>query len=271
MKRGRQSIDARRTKMLSMIRDRQTIKVEELAAYFNVSLMTVRRDLQILEDQGLVGRFYGGASVDPTAPPPPAEKDGVFLARQMIGRYAASLVADGDYLFINGSATALSMLNFMDGKSAHVFTNNAFAAGRTYPPGIEVTLSGGLLRGGQCSILTGDCAMRNLLMMQAEKAFLGCAGISPEGEILCNIPTELGINETMIGHAYEYYILADFTKIGRAGTYASFSLEKPGTVITDERAPASVVERLRGIGMTVVQVRRCDFPDWDGGGPGPLA
>ena len=57
MKRGRQSIDARRGKMLSMIRDRQTIKVEELAAYFNVSLMTVRRDLQILEDQGLVGRF----------------------------------------------------------------------------------------------------------------------------------------------------------------------------------------------------------------------
>ena len=78
MKRGRQSIDARRGKMLSMIRDRQTIKVEELAAYFNVSLMTVRRDLQILEDQGLVGRFYGGATVDPMAASP-AERDEVFL------------------------------------------------------------------------------------------------------------------------------------------------------------------------------------------------
>lgn len=262
MKRDRQSVDARRGKMLSMIRERQTIKVEELAAYFNVSLMTIRRDLQFLEDQGLVGRFYGGASIDPAASDP-EEKDGVLLARRLIGRYAASLVADGDYLFINGSATALSMLHFIDGKSVHVFTNNAFAAGGTYPPGVEITLSGGLLR-EQCSILTGDCAMRNLLMMQAGKAFLGCAGISPEGEILCNIPTELGINETMIGHAYEYYILADYTKIGRAGTYASFSLEKPGTVITDERAPASVVERLQGIGMTVVQVRRGDFPDWDG-------
>ena len=65
MKRGRQLIDARRAKMLSMIRDRQTIKVEELAAYFHVSLMTVRRDLQALEDKGVVGRFYGGASAGP--------------------------------------------------------------------------------------------------------------------------------------------------------------------------------------------------------------
>ena len=69
MKRGRQLIDARRAKMLSMIRDRQTIKVEELAAYFHVSLMTVRRDLQALEDKGVVGRFYGGASAGPAAPP----------------------------------------------------------------------------------------------------------------------------------------------------------------------------------------------------------
>ena len=65
MKRGRQLIDARRAKMLSMIRDRQTIKVEELAAYFHVSLMTVRRDLQALEDKDVVGRFYGGASAGP--------------------------------------------------------------------------------------------------------------------------------------------------------------------------------------------------------------
>lgn len=262
MKRGRQSIDARRAKMLSMIRDRQTIKVEELAAVFNVSLMTIRRDLQFLEDKGLVGRFYGGASADHAAPPAP-EKDDVFLYHQLISRYAASLTVDGDYIFINGSVTALNLLNYLDGKSVHVFTNNAAAAGRKFPPGAEITLSGGLLRGSGY-ILSGDCAMRNLLMMQAEKAFLGCSGISPDGEILCDIPMELGINETMISHAYEYYILADYTKVGKAGTYASFSLERPGTVITDEKASAHVVERLRGIGMTVVQVRPGDFPDMDG-------
>lgn len=258
MKKGRQSVDARRAKVLSMIRERQKIKVEELAASFGVSLMTIRRDLQVLEEQGLIGRFYGGATMDSRGVPL-SEKDTVDLYRQLISRYAAALVADGDELFINGSMTALELLDYVGEKTVHVFTNNGAAIDREFPAGVEITISGGTLR-GQSHILTGDCSMRNLLMAQAEKAFLGCTGISPDGEILCGIPTELGINETMIGHAREYYILADYTKIGKTSTYASCSLEKVGTIITDEMAPANVVERLRTIGMTVIQVKRSDFP-----------
>lgn len=259
MKKGRQSVDARRAKVLSMIREHQKIKVEELAAYFNVSLMTIRRDLQILEDKGLIGRFHGGATVD-SRTAPLSEKDTVTLYRQLISRYAAALVADGDALFINGSMTALDMLDYVGEKTVRVFTNNGAAVGRRFPSGVEITISGGTLR-GQGHILTGDCSMRNLLMTQAEKAFLGCTGISPDGEILCGIPTELGINETIISHAREYYVLADYTKIGKTSTYASCSLEKAATIITDELAPAHVVEQLRTIGMTVVQIKKSGFPE----------
>lgn len=259
MKKGRQSVDARRAKVLSMIRERQKIKVEELAEYFQVSLMTIRRDLQVLEDKGLIGRFYGGATVDFGAAPL-SERDSVALYRQLIGRYAAALVGEGDALFINGSSTALGLLDYVGNKAVHVFTNNGAVINREFPSGVEVTLSGGTLR-GQSHILTGDCTMRNLLMAQADKAFIGCSGISPDGEILCGIPTELGINETMISHARKYYILADYTKIGKTGTYASCSLERPGTIITDEMAPAAVIGQLRTIGMAVVQVKRGDFPD----------
>ena len=65
----------------------------------------------------------------------------------------------------------------------------------------------------------------------------------------------------MISHAARYYILADYTKIGKTGTYASFSLEKSGCVITDERANPQVLAQLRAIGMAVVQVRKADFPE----------
>lgn len=259
MKKGRQTVDARRAKVLSLIRERQKIKVEELAAYFNVSLMTIRRDLQVLEDKGLVGRFYGGATVDSRGASV-SEKDTVALYRRLISRYAAALVADGDELFINGSMTALNLLDYVGKKAVHVFTNNGAAVDRKFPSGVEITISGGTLR-GQSHILTGDCSMRNLLMTQAGKAFMGCTGISPDGEILCGIPTELGINETMISHAREYYVLADYTKIGKTSTYASCSLEKTGTIITDEMAPANVVEQLRTIGMTVIQVGKNDFPE----------
>lgn len=259
MKRDRQSVNVRRSEILALIRSRQKIKVEELAKTFGISLMTARRDLQALEEKGLISRFYGGATVDVHAVVS-GERDEVALYRQLIARYAASLVASGDHILINGSSTALALLDYLEKKTVQVFTNNGAAVGRSFPPNVQITLSGGLLR-GQNHIMTGDCTMRNLLITQAGKAFLGCNGISPDGEILCGIPTELGINETMVSHASEYYVLADHSKIGKTSTYASFSLEKMGTVITDEKAPISVVEQLRAIGMTVVQVRKSDYPD----------
>lgn len=251
MKRDRQSVDLRHAEMLALIRERQEVLVEELSQAFDISTMTVRRDLQALEEAGKISRFHGGAAASFS---PDAEgKSRVSLCRQMIARYAASLVQDGETLLINGSNTALGLLNYAGSKHLSVFTNNGLAVGRRFPDGVEVQISGGLIRGAQ-HILTGDLAMRNLMDVRADKAFLGCTGISPDGEILCDIPSELGLNETMIEHADRYYILADHTKLGRTSAYASFHLEKKGCVITDEGAPEDIVKRLRAAGMEVVRV-----------------
>ena len=251
MKRDRQSVDLRHAEMLALIRERQEVLVEELSQAFDISTMTVRRDLQALEEAGKISRFHGGAAASFS---PDAEgRSRVSLCRQMIARYAASLVQDGETLLINGSNTALGLLNYVGSKHLSVFTNNGLAVGRRFPDGVEVQISGGLIRGAQ-HILTGDLAMRNLMDVRADKAFLGCTGISPDGEILCDIPSELGLNETMIEHADRYYILADHTKLGRTSAYASFHLEKKGCVITDEGAPEDIVKRLRAAGMEVVRV-----------------
>lgn len=259
MKRDRQTVNLRHAEMLAMIRDRQEILVDELARAFDISTMTVRRDLQTLEEQGKISRFHGGATVDVRAVAPD-EKNQVALCQRLIARRAASLVNSGDTLLINGSNTALALLDHLEGKLVSAFTNNAMMVGHRFPDGVDVQLSGGALRGTR-HILTGDLALRNLMDMRADKAFLGCTGISPDGEILCGIPAELGINETMIAHADTYFVLADYTKIGKAGTYASFHLEKKGCVITDELAPAGVLEQLRAVGMQVIQVRAEDYPE----------
>ncbi len=233
---------------------RYQILLEELSQIFDVSPMTIRRDLQHLEDQGLISRFYGGAVAEQPVSPA-GDADQVKLYRDLISQYAANLVAENDQIFINGSRTALGLLDFLEGKNVRVFTNNGLVCARKYPSNLRITLSGGEVR-GQNAILTGDCTMRNLLMVHARKAFIGCTGISPNGELLCGIPTELGINETMLSHSDRYFILADHTKVGVIGTYASLHLEKMGTVITDELAPAAVVEQLRYIGMEVIQVTK---------------
>ena len=263
MKQDRQTVDARRAKILSVVRERQKITVEELSGRFGVSLMTIRRDLRALEDDGKLGRFHGGASAGAHASSV-ADKDAVTLYRRLISRYAATLIKPNDRIFINGSETALDMLDYVEVSPVYAFTNNGLAVNRRFPAGVDVTLSGGSLRSAG-HIMTGDCTMRNLLTMRADKAFIGCSGISPNGEILCDIPTELGVNETMIGHAEQYFILADHTKVGKAGTYASFSLETAGCIITDENAPEAVLERLRMLDMKVIQVGRKDFPDLESG------
>lgn len=255
MKQDRQTVDARRESILSVVRERQKITVEELSARFGVSLMTIRRDLRALENAGKLGRFHGGARAGARS-----TRDTVSLYRRVISRRAAALIRPGERVFINGSATALDALEYVEAAPVYVFTNNGLAVGRQFPPGVDITLLGGSLRAAG-HIMTGDCTMRNLLTMRADKALIGCSGISPNGEILCDIPTELGVNETMIGHADRYYILVDHTKVGRAGTYASFSLETAGCIITDENAPPEVLERLRMLNMEIIQVGRKDFPD----------
>lgn len=263
MKRDRQSINIRHAEMLALIRDRQEILVDELSDIFGISTMTVRRDLQTLEEQGKISRFHGGATVDVRAVSD-EERDLVEICRMNIARYAASQVADGDGILINGSNTALGLLDFLKDKRVRVFTNNSRVVRQPYAEGVDVTLSGGIFRGSH-HILTGDLTMRNLMDVRANKAFLGCTGVSPDGEILCGIPAELGINETMIEHSDAYYILADYTKIGRTSAYASFHLEKKGCVITDERASADVVARLRAVGMEVVQVGLSDITNLKSG------
>ena len=120
----------------------------------------------------------------------------------MISRCAASLVEDGDTILINGSSTALDLLDSLEDKRVTVYTNNGLVVGRSYPENIDVRIFGGMLRVDH--ILTGDLTLRNLMDIQADKAFVGCIGISPGGEILCGIPSELSINETMIAHADKY-------------------------------------------------------------------
>lgn len=251
MKQSRQAVDTRRAKILTIIRERKNIRVEELAERFNVSLMTIRRDLQALEEAGKIGRYYGGASVDP-GQVSEAEQDPIVVYRHMISRAAAGLVEPGDRLFINGSSTALDLLDYLDRTPVTVFTNNARAAGRPFPSGVEVTLSGGDLR-PPGRLMTGGCALRNLLTVHADKAFLGCAGLSPDGVILSGVPAELAVSQTMTARAARTFILADYTKIGRSAAGAGFVPETPATLITDAQADREVLERLRGLGMRVIQ------------------
>ena len=165
MKRPRASVDERRLEILKRIQEKDEIKVEELAEEFDLSLMTVRRDLQFLESRQLITRFYGGATARLTSRPLTVEEE-IRMYRQRIAQYATRCIDSGDTLFINGSSTALDTLNYLQTSNVHVITNNGRAIGTQYPAGVNVTLTGGELRG---HVMVGDYVMRNLLNAKYER------------------------------------------------------------------------------------------------------
>ena len=257
MKRERSVIESRRKRILEMMEDRPEVRVDELSEILGVSPITVRRDLQYLEDNKQLVRFYGGAA--PSFAVGEAEfKDEVQMYRALIARYAAELVQDEDTIFINTSSTALHLVDYLKDKHVTVITNNGKALYGNPKPEVNIILTGGELRHPK-EAMVGDFALRNLQNVYAKKSFIGCSGFSLECGMTTENANEVNINQIMAEHSLEVtYILADHTKIGKNSSFISCDINKVTNLITDEKAPAEICDALRERGITVHQVSRAD-------------
>lgn len=256
MKREKAYVDGRRQKVFQIIQNNPQIRVDELAQKLGVSVVTIRRDLNALEEQKLVSRFYGGAKVtnEPAAP-----VDDVTIYRDLIARYAASLAENEDTIFINTSQNALAMISYITAQNVTVITNNGKAINHDKADGVSIILTGGELRYPK-EAMVGDFAIRNLQNIFARKAFVGCSGISVKTGMTTEIANEVNVNQLMIEHAaQEVYILADHTKIGRSSSFTSCGIEKVTHLITDELAPAEELEQFHLHGVHVHQVSKMDL------------
>ncbi len=256
MKNNRKAVEERHLKILNMIRERGEVKVEELAELFQISPMTVRRDMQYLEEEKLISRIHGGAVSLEKANMLLSQDEKISICRERISEYASRFIDDGDTLFINGSRTALNMLKYAENKKVMVYTNNCWGIGEKYPDDVTIRFTGGEVRS---NVMVGEYVMRNLLSMTADKTFLGCAAVYDDGEFRYDIPTEIGINEAMISRTKKaLYVLADHTKIKRrealGNVYGSCVYEQSCTLITDDNANPAVVEQLRRYGIHVILV-----------------
>lgn len=255
MKRERAYVDSRRNKILEILKNNPKVKVDELAELFKISLITVRRDLQYLEDKKLLVRFYGGASCNNVE----SYQNDTDIYRTLIAKYAASLVEDGDSLFINTSKNALEILKYITCKNVTVITNNGKILNMEYPRDINVILTGGEIRHPKEAMI-GDFAIRNVQNIFPKKAFIGCSGISPISGMTTEIAGEVKINELMIKNATKgVYILADHTKIGKNSSFTSASIQEINYLITDEKAPIEVLSELKSMGVSIHQVKKGDF------------
>lgn len=257
MKQARDVVEKRRNDILEMIYKAGDVKVEEILEMVKTSPLTIRRDLQYLEDESLVERYYGGVRIKGMKADNEL-RDEAAIYRQHISKYAASLVEDGDTIFINTSATALGMLPYINAKSVTVVTNNGNAINTSHSSEVTVILTGGELRHIK-GTMVGEFALDNINKVSAKKTFLGCSGLSFDGGMTTDILNEVKLNEAMYSRSSDCsYILADYKKIGKTCSFVSCPTNVITNIITDEKASAAEVEKFRSLGIEVVQVSKKD-------------
>ena len=256
MKNSKANVEARQKNILQYVRKAGEVNSYDLVDEFKISIMTVRRDLEELEQKHLLKRTHGGACTLDYVKGSKSLSKNIRICRDLISRYASSLIKDNDRIFINGSRTALKMLEYVGNKNVTVYTNNGLACGRKFPENVSIHMTGGELRN---HILVGDATMRNILDVTANKTFIGCWAVYDDGAFLYNIPNEIGINEAMISRTTEdLYILADHSKVQRhdnlESSYGSCIYDRKVTLITDNQADTEIIEKLRASGSEIIIV-----------------
>ncbi len=253
MKASRSIVNSRREKVLEIVRGNGDVTVNHLAEQFQVSPLTIRRDLQYLEDHKLLERFYGGARNSRQAGEG-SEENSRLLCREKIARYAASLVEDRDTIFINTSSTALAMVKYITSKHVTIITNNGNIINEKNPSQATVVLLGGELRYKK-GAMVGDFAMNNLTQVTAQKSFVGCGGICPDIGMTTELLNEVNINQMMFERVIKAsYILADYSKFGKRNSFVSCPPELIANIITDKDAPGQLLKEFRDRGTWIHQV-----------------
>lgn len=248
----------RHRRILDYLQTRRSAKITDLAEALSSSISTVRRDLNEIEDLGLIRRVHGGALlVENPGEEPPALQRRVHNAeaKRRIGEAAAALVKDSSTIIITGGTTTEAMLPFLATRQGLTVITNAIniAYALSRYPQITVVVLGGWLRHSELSLL-GHLADQALRDLRADQLFHGIYALDPAQGLAGSHAQEIQTDKSMIAAARELIVLADHSKFGQLGAVILTPVMKVGTVITDAQTSETDVQTLRDQGVRVIQV-----------------
>jgi len=245
----------RRRQILEALRQSGEVSVEYVIGKFGVSPATARRDLRLLERQGLAIRRHGGATT-----PESSLYEASFLERERasighkrsIALAAAALIRETQTIALTGGTTATAVARALRGRDVVVVTNAVnIAMELAREPRIRVHLTGGRFRGTSYE-LVGAAATQSLQGLNVDVAFVGVNGISVERGLTTHNEEEAEINRAMVYAAHRVVVVADHTKLGKATLVQICPIEVAHVLVTDREAPVDLLESFRRAGLEVV-------------------
>lgn len=254
----------RRERIQEYLAIHQIARTADLCDLLETSEATVRRDLEWLEGKGFLERTHGGALLNQRmmleqeyqqrAHHYPEEK-------RRIGELAASLIEEGDIVFINSGTTSTQVLQHIRSDSRiTVFTNNVSAVMDLGDPGFHYYMTGGEFQ-SRSNSLAGRFALDNLGLVYANKTILGVDGISLKHG--CTVPSnaEAEVVRRMIERTKgQVIIVADHSKWGVVSNFQIANIDEIDKLISDERLDFSAVESLAAHHVTCLLANSATIP-----------
>jgi DeoR/GlpR family transcriptional regulator of sugar metabolism len=231
----------RRRQIAHYVNEHGSTSITELSAMFNVSEMTIHRDLKTLDQTGLLRKTRGGA----LAPEPylvladyQSRLKSYEKEKEAIGCRALEFIQNGDTILLGPGTTCLSIARQCYGfNDLTVITNGPLIILELAKiPGITVHSTGGLLSKTVMAYV-GPVAEKYLSTIRPDKCFIGANGITLEDGITDPLPFEASIKRKMVEVAQEVYLVATPDKFGHVSQHVSFPLEAVDVIIMHKDTP----------------------------------
>jgi DeoR family transcriptional regulator of aga operon len=244
-------------RIVSAVVERGRVDVPSLAVELAVSAATIRRDLQALEEQRLVCRTHGGATIH-------ADFNDLPLSykhardrpeKERIGQHAVRLMDGARVIGTTGGTTVSQFIRLLRGRDDLTVVTNALnvAIDLVGSPGPRVFVAGGEVRGSSQESV-GISAEAFLAEYNIDIAFLGVDGVDAAAGCTNYDPVGARVNAALFRRARKRVVLADASKIGRVTLAQVCRMSEVDVLITDGRAPEPEVEAIRRLGCQVVRV-----------------
>ena len=228
--------EERHSIIIETVNRKKNVELNELCDLLDTSESTVRRDLSILHDKGVLVKVRGGAiAVDDsfTSLEQNVDEKAVLFVREKeaIARYAASIIEDGDFVFIDAGTTTEKMIDLISARQVTFVTNAFVHAKRLAQRGFKVFLPAGEIKLSTEAIIGASCVL-SLDQYNFTKCFMGVNGISVAGGFSTPDPNEASVKAAVINNSHTAYILADHSKFDKTSS-VKFAYLNKCRIITD--------------------------------------
>lgn len=244
----------RRRLILERVAETQAIEAQALADELNVSVMTIRRDIKRLEQDGFLRQTYGGATVHITKSVELGFNSRALqyaAQKRLIGAFAARMIEPGQTLFLGEGTTTSQFAQFLPPHPhLQVITASLSHASLLASRDIRVIVLGGKLHSDELT-MTGPIAEATLQRFYADVCILGAAGVDAQVGI-----TELdyeiaALHRLMMERSRRVVVLADHSKLGFRAPAVVAPVSMVTTLVTDDAASPDALEQLQACGVQI--------------------